>query len=176
MDWDTIKACYENGAEVLTHFTAFNEETWNSFGTQQISARYYKSINAIRSHGIFTPNALVFSGGSSRYPVSRAAAHRVFAAGFNATNGGINYYGEFDPWFINRCGSDNQTLETLKGWIDDLVSAKTGWMVWTRHNSNATSEDPATAAQMLSDAIDYALSLGVQIVTVERGLAEYLDI
>ncbi len=176
MDWDTIKACYLDGAEVLTHFNTYSESEWIGFGTQQISARYYKSLNAIRAHGIYTPNALVFSGSSSRYPVSRAAAHRVFVAGFNASNGGINYYGEFDPWFINRYGSDNQTLETLKGWIDDLVSAKTGWMVWTRHNSNATSEDPATAAQMLSDAIDYALSLGVQIVTVERGLAEYLDI
>ena len=175
MPWEDVIDCYNNGAEVLTHFNAYTETEWNAFGTQDISYRYLKSKNQISAHGIHTPNILVFSGASSRLTVSRKAAMRIFDGGFNASNGGINYYGNIDPYFINRYGTDNQTLETLKGWIDDLVSAGDGWMVWTRHNSNATSEDPTTAAQILSDAIDYALSSGVQIVTVERGLAEYLD-
>ena len=175
MDWATIKNCYLNGAEVLTHFLTHTEAEWNTLGTQAISKKFFESLNAIRSNGIFTPLAFVFAGSSSRYTVVRAAAHRIFRAGFNASNGGINKYGETDPYFINRYGTDGKTLAELKGWVDDLIAAQTGWMVWTRHNSNASSEDPTTAAGILSDVIDYALSKGVQIVTVERGLAEYLD-
>ena len=176
MDWDTIKNCYVNGAEVLTHFLTYNETEWNTLGTQNISYRFFKSLNSIRSNGIFTPPALVFAGSSSRYAVARSAAHRIFKAGFNASTGGINKYNEIDPYFINRYGTDGKTLNELKTWIDDLLAAKTGWSVWTRHNSNASSEDPTTAAGILSDAIDYAIENGVQIVTVERGLFEYLDI
>lgn len=176
MDWSTIKSCYENGAEILTHFNAYSESEWNELGTQAISTRFYKSLNAIRSNGIFTSPAFVFAGSSSRYTVARAAAYRIFKAGFNASNGGINKYGEIDPYFINRYGTDGKTLNELKAWIDDLIASKTGWAVWTRHNSNASGEDPVTAATILSDVIDYALENGVQIVTVERGLAEYLDI
>lgn len=176
MDWATIKNCYLNGAEVLTHFLTYTEAEWNNLGTQAISKRFFESLNAIRSNGIFTPRALIFAGSSSRYTVARSAARRIFRAGFNASTGGINKHGDIDPYFINRYGTDGKTLADLTGWIDDLIAEKTGWAVWTRHNSNASSEDPTTAAGILSDAIDYALSKGVQIVTVERGLAEYLDI
>ena len=177
MTWDDIQYCYNNGAEVLTHFGAYPEADWNSFGTQAVSRRYQMCRNQIMAHGMYTPNVLVFSGSSSRYNVSRKAAMRIFDAGFNASSGGINFYGKFDPYFINRYGADNETLDQLKAWIDELVAANDGWMVWTRHNGSnfEYGVDAAYAAQVLSDAIDYALSKGVQIVTVERGLNEYLD-
>lgn len=49
-------------------------------------------------------------------------------------------------------------------------------MVWTRHNSNATAENQTIATQILSDVIDYAISKGIEIVPISRGLWEYLDI
>ena len=100
----------------------------------------------------------------------------TYRAGFAAGGNAINYRGELDPYFIARYSTDGKTLDDLKGWVDDLAGSDTGWMVWMRHNSNASTDDPAEAAAILSDAIDYALAQNVRIVTVERGLNEYLDV
>ena len=179
MTWAEIQACYADGAEVLPHFGAYTDEEWETFGTQDVSWRYYKTLNAIRAHGIYTPPVLVFSGSSSQRTICRMAAMRIFKAGLNAAGGNINQYGAIDPYYIDRYNADKKTENDLKGLVDDLITAQNGWMIWTRHNGSSVLLDGQTAqdaADALAGAIDYAIAQGVQIVTVERGLAEYLDI
>lgn len=172
MSWEDVQDCYSRGAEILEHVITHSEEEWNAMGTQAISKLYLSSRNAIFAHGLHTPNVFVFAGASANHAVCRNAAMRIFNGAFNAGGGAINQYGNIDPYSINRYATDPMTLAQLKSLIDDLVTSGTGWMVWTRHNDSSTV---AQNTQDLADAIDYALSKGVPIVTVERGLAEYLD-
>ena len=176
MSFDEIATCYLHGAEVLTHALQKSEEEWNQMTVEEIANVYQKSYNILCYQGFHVPSCFVYSGASSSIPVTRKAANRVFHSGLNGTMNHINRYGEIDPIYINRYDADNKTLAQLKTWIDDLVTAGTGWMVWTRHNSNYSQETPTDAANMLRTVIDYAIANNIAIVTVERGLHEYLGI
>ena len=177
MTWTQIEECFLNGAEVLDHtYAHIAPATRETMSVEELEREYLMGRHLLQLKGFNPPCALIFNGYTARLENCRKAASRVYKAGFNASSGGINFHSQFDPYNINRYGTDGQTLDTLKGWIDELVAAKTGWMVWTRHNSNASTEDPVEAVNILMSAIDYALEHGIDIVTVERGLYEYLDI
>lgn len=177
MTLEQLEDCFLNGAEVLDHtYEHLQPSIRETMGVEELQREYLMGRHWLQHKGFNPPCALVFNGYSARLTNCRKAAMRVYKAGFNAGSYGINFHGSFDPYEIVRCGADNQTLDTLTGWIDNLIEAGTGWMVWMRHNSNASEEDPATAAAILSDAIDYAIANGIEIVTVERGLYEYLGI
>ncbi len=174
MTWDKISECQQAGAEVLVHTAQHDEEYWDNLGLDGVMGEYTFSKNTLAEKGFNPPNALIFSGGSAGFEVCREACSKIYDYGFNADVNKINYYGLFDPYFINRFGTDNENLDTLKGWLDELSEADTGWMIWMRHNSNATKEDQTEAARILSDAIDYAIEKQIPIVTIEQGLNEYL--
>jgi hypothetical protein len=177
MTWEQIEACFLGGAEVLDHtYAHITPATRAAMTVEELEHEYLMGRRILQHKGFHPPCALVFNGSTANLANCRTAAYRVYKAGFNASTGGINYPDPPDPYNINRYSTDNKTLQTLTGWIDELVAAGTGWMVWTRHNSNATTEDQAEAAAVLSQAIDYALANNVDIVTVERGLYEYLGI
>lgn len=177
MTWEQVEDCYLNGAEILDHtYAHIHPDERANMSVEELEREYLMGRHLLQFKGYNPPCALVFNGYSSSLENCRRAAARVYKAGFNADNKYINFHGQFDPYFINRHGTDGATLETLKGWLDELIAAGTGWMVWMRHNSNASTEDPTAAAAILSSAIDYAISNGIDIVTVERGLYEYLDI
>ena len=177
MTWEQVEACFLGGAEVLDHtYAHIAPATRATMTVEELEHEYLKGRRILQHKGFHPPCALVFNGSTANLANCRTAAYRVYKAGFNASTGGINYPDPPDPYNINRYSTDNKTLKTLTGWIDELVAAGTGWMVWTRHNSNASTEDQAEAAAILSSAIDHALSKNVDIVTVERGLYEYLGI
>lgn len=177
MTWTQIEECFLNGAEVLDHtYAHIDPATRETMSVEELEREYLMGRHLLQLKGFNPPCALIFNGYSARLENCRKAASRVYKAGFNADNKFINFHNGFDPYNINRYGTDGQTLDTLKGWIDELKTANTGWMIWMRHNSNASNENPIEAAEILSNAIDYALEHCIDIVTVERGLYEYLDI
>ena len=187
MDYDEIKECYRVGAEVLVHTEARSEVEWgNNMYSVAYELRHAKYT--LNNEGFNVPNCYVFSGGSAGYPVCIEAAKNVFDCGMDpgytqsvARNEGItNYYGNIDNFKIRRRWADTNWTEpeadpenVLKSWIDELAENGTGWQVWTRHNNYGDEE---TNAQLLSTLIDYAISMGVEIVTVEKGMREYLDL
>lgn len=177
MTWEQIQDCFLNGAEVLDHtYGHIDPATRETMSVEELEREYLMGRHLLQLKGFNPPCALIFNGYTARLENCRRAASRVYKAGFNASSGGINFHSQFDPYNINRYGTDGQSLDALKSLIDNLVTAGTGWMVWTRHNSNASTEDPTEAANILASAIDYAIEQGIDIVTVERGLYEYLEI
>lgn len=177
MTWEQIDDCFLNGAEILDHtYSHIEPATRETMSVEELQREYLRGRNMLKKKGYNPPCALIFNGYTAHLENCRKAAMRIYKAGFNASTGGINFKDKFDPYDINRFGTDGKTLDQLKAWIDELSTAGSGWMVWTRHNSNATTENPTAAAQIISDAIDYARQNGIEIVTVERGLYEYLGI
>ena len=63
----------------------------------------------------------------------------------------------------------------MKDNIDALVSAGTGWDCWMIHTSS-TGGWSADEVAKLGDAIDYARSKGVLVVTCEYAMRYYYDI
>ena len=186
MTYDEILNCYKNGAEVLTHTIAMSESEWDELGYREISMRYMKAKHILESHGMNIPSTMVYSGSSAGYPSCYKGASIAMKSAIAAGSAGVktdvpNYYGEIDRYFIQRCYSDGASVDTMKSWIDNLYNVGTGWQVWMRHNTQARrsmgSDDTAEQdASKLSEVIDYAIEKGIDIVTVERGLYEYLGI
>ena len=168
------------------HSKERTEEEWGT-SVSDVAYELRTAKHLLNSKVAHVPNCYIYSAQSGSYPVCRYAVQSEFMSAFNsgsqgsvsANNGVTNYRGTIDPYNIKRRWADANWLsgetdaETiLKGWIDELVANGNGWQVWTRHNYGDSVEP--TYASALSNVIDYALSKGVRIVTVERGLAEYV--
>lgn len=184
MTYADVKECYEKGAEVLVHSKERTEQEWgNSSDVIAYELRTAKHI--LESKCCPVPNCYIYSAQSSMYPACRHAAEKEFSIavasgsqGTKAANDGVtNYYGDIDPYYVERRWADGNWLteedcETvLKSWIDELAASKTGWQIWTRHNY--PEEDESANAATLATVIDYALTNGIEIVTMAKGMSEY---
>jgi hypothetical protein len=188
MTYSDIIDCYRGGAEVLVHSKERTEAEWGT-SADAIAYELRHGKHVLNSYGLNVPNCYIYSAQSNGYPKCKYAAQLEFDCAMDSGNsasvasnvGHTNYYGDIDPYKIQRRWADANWLsgetnaETiLKGWIDELVANGTGWQVWTRHNYDVSLEPGY--ANTLSNVIDYAISKGISIVTVERGLHEYLNI
>ncbi|MCQ2316345.1 MAG: hypothetical protein MJZ85_06640 [Bacteroidales bacterium] len=192
MTYDEILDCYKNGAEVITHTTAMEESEWNAEGVRGVAMRYRKARHLLESHGIRVPSTMLYSGQSAGYPVCYNGAKYSMLSAISAASGGtgthfkINLYGDIDRYSIQRCYSDGAGVAEMKGWIDNLLSSGTGWLILMRHNTRARramtyngiaiTDTAEQDAEKLSEFVEYAIEKNIQIVTCERGLHEYLDI
>lgn len=172
MSVEEATECYRYGVEILDHtYSHKNPDDVKLLTAPEIQYQYTRGYQTLHSYGFNPPEALVFNGATAAQSACREAASNVYKCAFNAQTGGINFYKKFNPYNVNRYGADNKTAEQLKAWIDELYDAGTGWMVWTRHTSDVSAE----AMQAISDAIDYARTKGIAIVSVRRAMSEYLD-
>lgn len=187
MTYDEIVECYRGGAEILVHSKERWEDEWGS-DANAVASELRHGKHMLNSYGCNVPNAYIYSAQSAGYPVCRKAVDLEFECGFDAGSQGsmsanlafTNYYDTLDRLSIKRrwadanwtSGEGNDAETILKSWVDELINAKTGWQVWCRHNYSVSLEPQY--AQTLSNVIDYALSNGVEIVTIARGMQEYL--
>lgn len=185
MTWEQIQECAANGIEVLSHTNNHPLSTDSDFDTittDEIAKDYLIAKNQLALHGVPT-DIMVFSGSTGLHDKFRQACERVYKAGILAGDNVTNYQGT-DPYAIKRYRIGNATsyacdLTVLKGLINNL-NKYGGWMVWMMHTSgNANQWTPGTgegtSAYIVGQAIDYAVSLGIPIVTAEYGVRKYLD-
>lgn len=186
MDYSEIKECYENGAEILCHAVAHDEKEWNEMGINGVSSIYRKTYHKLNANVCNVPSVLVYSGRSHAYPVCCDSAQKEFkcaiAAAASSVSGAIiNKKNDIFRYNIERSYSDGASVENMKAWIDELELEGTGWVIFMRHNTRARasmgiSDTAEQDASKLSEVIDYATEKCVSIVSVERGLYEYLGI
>ena len=188
MTYDEVVECYRGGAEILVHSKERSESEWgNNYNSIAHEMRHCK--NTLNSYGCNVPDAYIYSADSANFPACRHAVEMEFMAGVDAGAQGsvtanlayTNYKGQIDNLRLVRRWADcnwNSGLvgtgeATLKSWIDELSSAKTGWQIWCRHNyEDETFDNQQT--ETLRNVIDYALEKGVKIVTLRKGMMEYL--
>ena len=172
MTWNEISECHSYGAELLSHsHSHLTNEEWNALSIREIQYDYQRSKNLLNEHGIQL-DTLIFTGSSGFNEKCIKACKNVFKNGFRAGTQRTNYFRDIDRYGINRWNVSCDNLEDCKTMIDSIYEQGTGWMVWMIHTSyNFTQAN----ADILSSAIDYAISKGIEIVTVERGIRMYVD-
>lgn len=172
MTWDEIKECAEAGAEILSHtYSHISAEVATEMAQYEIQTDYQKMQNIMRMHG-YDGSILVFAGDSSNMTKCVNACKYVYSCGIKAGTNKTNYVDTINRYGIDRWNVLPSTTD-MKTLLDTLASTGTGWMVWMIHTSDTNFQSDSVTA--LGNAIDYARSLGIDIVNVAAGVAYYLD-
>lgn len=176
MTWAQIEEMYENGIEIISH-TYSHWPDANEYPNNVLTNDYQKSVNILNRHGIDTHGLGVLPQSSGITKRFRDAGKQVYKGIF--VNGESTNYKGFDPYSIRRYKVGNNTtthieLNALKALIDTLTS---GWMILSLHTSTGDGWVDGTgegsSAYIIGQAIDYALSKGIPIVTCECGFRTY---
>ncbi len=175
MSVESIRRCALNGAEIVSHsWDHLTEVKVTDMEQCAIQYDYQKMKNFLMINGIST-ECLVYCGNSSTVYKCRNAAEMVYGYAFNPGAGVTNQKYSTQRYNIARYGIDagsNLTREHLQALLDNLSQAGTGWMVWTIHTSSNHFQQ--NEADILADMIDYARSMGIEIVTTEYGVQQYI--
>lgn len=199
MTWAQIQECAEGGAEITCHMYSHpTPEQIEAMSLDEIAHRLFMAKNYMKVHGVDS-NVLVYSFGTGATGEKlHKAAERVFDCGFSNTSNATPIRSDYDRYDLPRYvidGDNNYNVENMKDIIDD-VAANGGWAVWMIHTSagaewrnilDGEGHDTGVAdtdgtgnyvgkvksVPALREAIEYALNLGVKIVTAEYGLKKY---
>ena len=177
MTWNEITECNQNGMEILSHSYSHYMPSENDPTLEEISLDYRKAKHVMATHGIYSPDLLVFPGSSGITEKYIKAGKQNYSGGFTAGSNTTNYKGLY-PYAIRRYRVGNNSdymidIDVLKDLIDTLES---GWMVWMVHTSShswVSGTGEGSSAYVLGQAVDYALSKGIPIVTAECGFRTY---
>lgn len=182
MDWEKVIECYRGGAEILSHTMGhITGDVAAEMTELEIEMDYRKSKYLLNSHGI-PNNVLIFAGNSGNNANCQAAAQKTFDYAIHSDGSSIINQQTFKPYYLPRYGigigsfeiPEGETVPTTpKQYIDSLVQAP-GWMIWMLHTSSGDWTDDQVDG--IEAAIDYALSQGVEIVTCEYALKQFVKI
>lgn len=170
MTWEQVAECYENGAEILSHsYDHADTQDVQSMTLEEIQQKDQMAKNELLAKGYSGGKFLVYAGATQSVEKVVKAAKNVYSCGINSAGNVMNFIDTLDPYNLKRYRIESDygyTSTALNGLIDDCVSGG-GWMIWMIHTSANTWD--TTAKTAISNAIDYAISQGLQIVTVEAG-------
>jgi len=176
MTWAQIEEMYQNGIEIISHTYSHWPDS-NDYPVNVLANDYQKAINVLHMHGIDSHDLGVLPQSSGTIGRFRDAAKQTYKGIF--VNGEVTNHKGFDPYSIRRYKIGNNTtthydIDALKALIDTLIS---GWMILSLHTSTADGWVDGTgegsSAYIIGQAIDYALSKGIPIVTCECGFKTY---
>lgn len=183
MTWDQVVECYQKGAEIVSHtLSHLTGDVAETLTEPEIEADYRKARHTLASHGIHSNNILVYAGNSGNNANCVEAAKRVYDYAIHSAGNTIIKQDNFKPYYIQRYGvstsefvpASGQTVGTNpKSYIDSLVTSG-GWMVWMLHTSSGDWTDDQVNG--IKASIDYAVGQGVQIVTCEYALKQFVKV
>lgn len=175
MTWEQVEECFAEGAEILNHTYMHYGETDETRLTNEIRMDYTRNANLMQAHNIPTGDIVVYPGGSGNMVTAQAAAKRFASAAFRSNGNKLNLINQIEPFYIDRYRIETEysyNLDQMKGLIDNCL-AKGGWMVWMIHTSSGYNWNE-NALSAVSQAIDYAISSGLPIVTARYGIERYI--
>lgn len=182
MTWAQIVECYENGAEILSHsMTHLTGDVAETLTEPEIELDYRQSKHTLAAHGMPT-NILVYPGNSGNNDKCVTAAEHVFDYAIHSAGNVMTTQNYFRPYYIQRYGlgigefvpESGQTVGTNPKTYLDACAAGNGWMVWMIHTSSGDWTDAQVDG--IEAAIDYARELGIDIVTCEYALKQFVRV
>lgn len=165
MTWADVAALRPLGVEFVSH--SHDHTLMTTLSEADIVSRCIASQAALIAHGC-QPNVLAYPGGAANAAVI-ATCRRFFRAAIGVGAGTLNTP-PIATFGISRAplaDSTNNTLAIYKAKVDEAVAGN-GWLVWMSHSQYASFD--ATQQGYIRDLIDYAVSLGVEIVNVNDAL------
>ena len=172
MTWEQVQECYLAGAPICVH--SYDHILTSDAETREFNLMCRQIVMAkaiFVRHGIQPQKAMVYPHATGTVERFRDAVGRVFEYGIHSRGNVMNYVGSTRELYIKRYAVEpTATLAELKSLIDSC-QADGGWMIWCIHTSSGNWSQ--ASADNLSGAVDYARSIGVDIVTPDYGCARY---
>lgn len=171
MDWTDLKDLRDNfGVELVNH--THTHPRLGDITDAQLYDEFKKSTEILTREGC-TPNIMIYPYGSQGTSVRKIG--REFLRGAFDIRQTVNTP-PLETFRINRVSLGEETNNTLafyKSKIDECVEKK-GLLVWMSHSQYESFD--ATQIQHIKDMIDYARSLGVEILNTSQALDIYGNI
>ncbi len=175
MTWEQILECQSRGAEVLCH--TYDHNPTIPATVEELTAQYTFARDEMYRHGLHGADILVYNNVTGKQPNAQEAAANVFKCAIHSSGRVMNYKGDINPYYIQRIPVELDPYlydtDKLKALIDDAV-ANGGWMVWIIHTSAASWSDH-NGAQAIADSVDYAIDMGLPIVSADFGYQHYVE-
>jgi peptidoglycan/xylan/chitin deacetylase (PgdA/CDA1 family) len=184
MTWEQIVECARDGAEILSHsHTHLTGDVAETTTENEIWLNYQRSKNVLVSHGLDPHGILVFAGNSGNNEKCQNAAMRSFDYAFHSAGNVVIRQDNFKPYYIQRFGlgigefipASGETIASTPKTYIDLAISENGWVVFMVHTSSGDWTNTA-AVNGIKAVIDYALANGVEIVTAEYGIKQFVQI
>lgn len=149
--------------------------TKNDYYIDKLAKYYTIARNILYQYGFIDANILVYNNDTGYETISHEAAKRVFRCGFDINGARINRYGSIDRNQVHRYNTDAADINRYKTLIDSLAT-NGGWMVWCIHTTGTQwRNDRESFLATLKEAIEYAHSKNIAIVTASYGCSAYID-
>lgn len=160
-----------------------------SYYIDKLTKYYTIAKNILKQNGFDDGDIIVYNNDTGDNVVSLNAAKRVFRCGFDINGSRINTFGNIDRRQVHRYSIENSIngyygVERMKELIDQVV-ASGGWMVWTMHTTGQAWRGTTAGGHTgigrdevlnrLRQAINYAHSKNLMIVTASYGCSAYID-
>lgn len=167
MSWAEIESLPALGVEVISH--GHEHVDLRGLTEGELESQFSQSKDLLRAHGIDT-NFIAYPFGYAN-ALTKSVASRYFRGGIGAYPGGsaINVppIASFSTLrYPLGNASYDYTLPALKARVDEAV-AQNGWLIWMSHAEYDSFDE--TQLGYVREMIDYARSLGVEIVSLEQG-------
>ena len=173
MNWDELKEFEENGWEIGHH--TVNHLNTSYMGEETLRANIEEGNAIFLEHGI-VPKHFSHPGGSNTYNNSITLTEYFDSAALTVL--GFNGY-DMNPWRISRLSADAYPSGMIRK-LDELAEKGEGWMITYQHAihpngiiGGVKGDQEVWTPTQLRDAIQYAKSLGIEIVTMDEGLRTY---
>ena len=182
--------------DVYTDVTGYFDQNNNpcyvnveDYYTDKLAKYYEIAKNILMQNGFNDANILVYNNDTGDDPMAQNAARRIFRCGFDINDSQLNKFGEINRAQVHRYSIENAAngyygVNRMKQLIDSALT-NGGWMVWTMHTTGnewrGTTSGSHTGIgkdevlNRLEQAINYAHSRGLQIVTASYGCSAYID-
>ena len=175
MDWNTIEACANKGAEVLNHSCQhiFSEEESSKRSDNEIQNELIRSKTTMSEHGFSkTANIYVYPGASAGRTWKLVS--KEMRVGINSSGSKVNKP-PLNLTNLSRYPVGNKytpSFEEMKGFVDDVIDSN-GWEIWMIHSHYSYVND--VFISNFEKVIDYCFEKGVRIVSAYDAL-NYLGV
>ena len=155
----------------IGHHT-YKHDTVGARTREELVWQAEKGYEIFHKNGVY-PKHIAYPGGNHDYNALNVLQD-YFESG--TTTGSILNDYSLNPMRVHRYGLDDKTMTEIKAIIDNAVSTG-GWLLTYQHGLSETGMSLGgyqiqTPANQL-EIIQYAKSLGVEIVSLEKGLEMY---
>ena len=177
MNWDQIRECHANGAEIVSHtYGHFVEAEDMDMPENIVRGMYIKARHILEMHGI-PCKCVVYAGPSDSNIKTRRCASYAFDYGIRASGERLNFVNG-DPMQIRRFGIGGNLTpfesSDMIALVSGLLSIPTGWMILNIHTS---SDDwDISKVDVLRDVITYCQTNNIPIVTYAAATHWYYEL
>lgn len=163
-----VLAMQAQGHEIAAHSNTHADLTLLT--PTELANEVSGSKSTLEASGVNFISSFAYPYGNYNNAVIQALVSAGYEAGRTAYPDGENYK-DTNKYELKVVDVQlAMPIETVRAWIDQAVANKS-WVIFMYHQIDGSGDQYSTTPVKLQQAIDYALSKGVKVVTNREGVA-----